>query len=163
MDSFKKSLLLFLTIPIISSCSVNSARSVEKPNYSDNNYEIEQIVKKQEISKYNDILKTSRIKEISITDLKTPPRKNNVSKIVYFGKPSCGLCRKVIIQNEIGLKKSSLELYYINTSSLDQQEQLELTKLNISAVPSFIEIHANTNFQNMSIETFERIVNDEQT
>lgn len=93
-----------------------------------------------EVYKYNEniqILQKSTTRQIS--DIASSSDSN---KLVYFGRPSCPYCRAFVPKLRSAVKKTHVEVKYIQTNPTTGEKSMDnlRSRLNIEYVPTLIRI-----------------------
>lgn len=161
MVIYKRIAMLTFLILILSSCGVASETDTQESTGTLDSSNFEQLIIKKEISMYEGFLESDNVEKISLLDLKKISENPTENKLIYFGRPTCMYCRKLIIENGRGIKDSNMRILYVDTDGIPKDDKSTLENYGIEEVPSFIKLTGNGNFDKVETAEFERTIDHE--
>ncbi|MDR1568321.1 MAG: hypothetical protein LBS33_06560 [Streptococcaceae bacterium] len=162
MATYKKVLLLLLLTPFISACNTSSTSANHNSAHTLNSSKFEKTLAKKKIELYKQVLQNDTVKQINLSQIKKITDTTQNNRLIYFGRPTCLYCRKVIIENEKAITQSPIKILYVDTDLLTSEEKKKLVDFQVTEVPSFIEVSNHLEFTKVDIEEFERRIHNEQ-
>lgn len=103
----------------------------------------------------------TKVSPSSLIDIIKENTLNNVTTIVYFGRPTCPYCRILINDIKNVVKNSKKNVFYIETQTNSTNHELESlrNKYSIEFIPTIIKINPDSIDRYDSKNKFEPFLN----